>query len=481
MATIANIAIGLTANTGGFESGMKRAVKRLDDFKSGASRTVPAIKEIAKAMDVTKQTASRFAAVFRKQVKLERDVTKAIKATQRARRARHAELRSIIARKRRILANESKSEALSVKRFKTAEMQRKAIRAKSQADSVSRFNAVAVAALATAAAVVAVGVAFARMIGRSIESIDILEKTSQKLGVTTEALSVLRFAGTQTGVSIQTVDLALQRFTRRLSEAAIGTGEAQGALRELGVDARKLNKLGSFAALKVIAEKLKKVENQSDKVRLAFKLFDSEGVAFINLLSGGAAGLDKMAKSSNRLGATISTLGAKDVALASDALGRMGTVMQGIANSLTISLSPAITEVANSITEDLVNAFQRLETSPEAIKTITSAVRAMGAVVKTTVQVFDALFIKLQQISKFVESNKAGLGFLTRGVKLAASIVPGGGIGASLGESLARNIVTPGLDQPELKQDTQEQILEVLIETRNQMPTAAPQLSLTLQ
>jgi hypothetical protein len=40
-----------------------------------------------------------------------------------------------------------------------------------------------------------------------------------------EALQELRFAANASGVEQQTLDMALQRFTRRAAEAAQGTGE----------------------------------------------------------------------------------------------------------------------------------------------------------------------------------------------------------------------------------------------------------------
>src|SRR6056300_138216 len=67
---------------------------------------------------------------------------------------------------------------------------------------------------------------FGLLIKSSLQSIDTLGKTATKLGVTTKELGALRFAAEISGVEIRTVDMATQRFTRRLAEAANGTGEA---------------------------------------------------------------------------------------------------------------------------------------------------------------------------------------------------------------------------------------------------------------
>ena len=120
---------------------------------------------------------------------------------------------------------------------------------------------------------------FGALIQSSINAGDELAKTADKLGVTTEALAGLRHAAELTGVSTGTMDMAMQRFTRRAAEAAKGTGEAKGALRELGIDAESIVRLPLDEQMNVVADAMAGVESQSDKVRLAMKLFDSEGVA----------------------------------------------------------------------------------------------------------------------------------------------------------------------------------------------------------
>jgi hypothetical protein len=47
-----------------------------------------------------------------------------------------------------------------------------------------------------------------------------------------DALQELRFAAKASGIEHQTLDMALQRFTRRAAEAAQGTGEAKDALAQ---------------------------------------------------------------------------------------------------------------------------------------------------------------------------------------------------------------------------------------------------------
>ena len=122
---------------------------------------------------------------------------------------------------------------------------------------------------------------------RFMDQIDSIDKVSKKIGVGAEFLQKLRFASEIAGVEIRTTDMALQRFTRRMAEAKIGTGEALGALTELGVaffDNQGFARDTEDVFIDV-AKALNEVDDDATKLRLAFKLFDSEGVALVNTMS----------------------------------------------------------------------------------------------------------------------------------------------------------------------------------------------------
>jgi hypothetical protein len=98
----------------------------------------------------------------------------------------------------------------------------------------------------------------------------------------------LQFAGKLTGVEVNTMNMALQRFTRRASEAARGTGEAKGALRELRLDARELVKLPLDQQMLQLADAFEDAKRRGlNPLRLAFKLFDSEGAQLVTTLADG--------------------------------------------------------------------------------------------------------------------------------------------------------------------------------------------------
>jgi hypothetical protein len=196
------------------------------------------------------------------------------------------------------------------------------------------------------------------LVKSSLQSIDTLGKTAQKLGVTSQALQKLRYASNLAGVETRTVDMAVQRFTRRLSEAANGTGEAKDALKELGLNAKELAKQPLDKQMLKLADAFDNVQSSGDKVRLAFKLFDSEGVAFVNTLQGGSAALQQMFQEAEGLGFILSSGAVKGVEETNDAMMKLGVMLGGVRDQIVAGLAPAFRMIVDLIRNKLVDAIK---------------------------------------------------------------------------------------------------------------------------
>jgi len=197
------------------------------------------------------------------------------------------------------------------------------------------------------------------LVKSSLQSIDTLGKTATKLGVTSQALQKLRYASNLAGVETRTVDMAVQRFTRRLSEAANNTGEAKDALKELGLNAKELAKQPLDKQMLKLADAFDNVQSSGDKVRLAFKLFDSEGVAFVNTLEGGSAALQQMFQDAEGLGFILSSSAVKGVEEANDAMMKLGTMFGGVRDQLVAALAPALRVIVDLMRNKLVAAIEK--------------------------------------------------------------------------------------------------------------------------
>ena len=205
-----------------------------------------------------------------------------------------------------------------------------------------------------------VGVAGAAGIGllinRSLEATDALSKTATRIGTTTESLSRLQYAAKISGVETQTLNMAMQRFGRRASEAAVGTGEARGALQELRLNATDLIKLPLDEQMIKLAQAFEDNIKPIDRTRIAMKLFDSEGVALLQMTQLGAAGIRELFNEAETLGAVMSSDAAKGVEDANDAMARLFTIFKGVTDQITAALAPALDKIVTHFKDLLVNA-----------------------------------------------------------------------------------------------------------------------------
>ena len=133
--------------------------------------------------------------------------------------------------------------------------------------------------------------------------------TADKIGVSASSLQALRLAGEQfAGVQATTVDMALQRFSRRLGEADRGTGELKDTLIQLGISTRNAD--GSVKSVEQAfleySDAMANAESAQEQLRLAFKAFDSEGAVLVELAKQGSKELQGFLQSAKETGAVMS-------------------------------------------------------------------------------------------------------------------------------------------------------------------------------
>ena len=208
--------------------------------------------------------------------------------------------------------------------------------------------------LAGVAGAAAVG-GLAALVKRSIDAADSIVKTADKLGVGTAALQELRFAANLAGIEQTTLDMALQRFTRRAAEAAKGTGEAKDALKQMGIALKDQhgNIRRSEDLLSDVAEALKNTKDPAERLRLAFKLFDSEGVAMVNMLVAGGDALEAIRQRARDLGIVLDEELLRNAEKTKDQLTVLGTVLSANLNKAVLEHADAIGDLAERFTENL--------------------------------------------------------------------------------------------------------------------------------
>lgn len=215
---------------------------------------------------------------------------------------------------------------------------------------------------------------------------DDVAKTADKLGLGTRQLQELRYAAERSGLSTQTLDTATQRMVRRVSEAAQGSGAAKDAIAELGLSAKALAGMTPDQQLAAFADALQGVESQGDRVRLMMKVFDTEGVAMVNMLRDGSAGLEQYYRDARAVGYALGDDATRGSEAFNDALLDAQSGLKGMRNTIGAELLPAVTELMKDLSgwmrenRDEVQAFARTfgDRLKEAVPVIRDVAKGVG-------------------------------------------------------------------------------------------------------
>ncbi len=190
----------------------------------------------------------------------------------------------------------------------------------------------------------------------ALEAADNINKLSDRLGVGTEALSEYQFVADRTGVAFQNITDGFQKLGRRVSEATRGQGEAVNALRELGLEAERLDSLSIDQQFEVVADAIENVTDQTDRLRIAQKLFDSENVKLLQTLKGGSAELQNLREQARELGLSLSENAADGASAALDAWTNLSAGTKALGITLVGVLGPVINDVITWLGENIPDA-----------------------------------------------------------------------------------------------------------------------------
>ena len=227
---------------------------------------------------------------------------------------------------------------------------------------------------------------------------DEIGKKADQIGITTDALQELRFVAEGAGVSQAKFTSSLERFSKRLGEAEMGTGAAKKALEEMGIEASDLTSIPIDDALKVVADVMAQIENPTERAAKAAALFGREGVAMVNMLRNGSKALTEMQEAANGAGAVIDE---KLIRSAEEAQTRLDAASAIIRAQLSVALAElapilvGASEGFAAIVKNVVAAIQAVDRflDPQSdLETATSnLVLALGDEIRQSQQLEIAL------------------------------------------------------------------------------------------
>jgi antitoxin component HigA of HigAB toxin-antitoxin module len=177
---------------------------------------------------------------------------------------------------------------------------------------------------------------------RATDEIDNLGKASEKIGVTVESLSGLKFVAEQSGVGFESLTSAMGKFNKNLVEVGDSTSTVGASLREFGVTASDTTE----QAFAKIAEAFSKMPDGAMKTAKAMEIFGKAGADLIPMLNGGSESIEALTKRAEELGLVMSGETVNRITAFNDAMNEMNKASEGITNQMVAGLAPALQAIA---------------------------------------------------------------------------------------------------------------------------------------
>ncbi len=215
--------------------------------------------------------------------------------------------------------------------------------------SAATINKELGAALSVGIAAAVGGVAYA--VKSAVDEMDRMNKVSQKIGVTTEALSALEYAAKLADVEAGQLQASITKLSKAQADAAQGGKKQVELFRLLGVEfANTDGTLRKADQVFVdVAERFSTMRDGAEKTALAVQLFGKAGAALIPLLNGGAQGIRAATDELNEFGGVVSTEAARAAEEFNDQLSRLGQVGKGAGVELATYMLPTLNDLATEV------------------------------------------------------------------------------------------------------------------------------------
>lgn len=286
--------------------------------------------------------------------------------------------------------------------------------------TAARLRSVKAALFSLKGAVVGLAVVFgARRLFAGIKStadeLDEIVKTSQRVGVTVEALQELKFVAALAGTELGQLTAGLVVFSKNVEQARQGVVLKKDALDALGLSYADVE--GETLDIIGILQKVSKAWNEStsatERNNAIAELFGRTGSKLGPILEAGAAGIAAQAKQARELGAVFSREELDRAAEFNDALLRLTVTMKAIAEAVFIEVAPLLSQAFDEVRKFVVKNKDSIK---ESLIDLSRSLADFALFAAENLGLFaDAFQVALGAAGTFIE----GLTFATlQGVKL---------------------------------------------------------------
>jgi hypothetical protein len=195
---------------------------------------------------------------------------------------------------------------------------------------------------------------------------DVLDKTSQRVGVAASALAELGFAAEQAGSSLETVEKGLFGLSRSFFDARRGSKEAADAFKQIGLSAQALEGLAPEEQFQRVADGLATISDASVRGAVAQRLLGRSGRQLLPMF----ANLRELREEAKERGLVPSDEAVADAAKITDAFNRIRRTMLAVTFEIGAALAPVLLPALETIANIATTTIKWVRANQGIIRTI---------------------------------------------------------------------------------------------------------------
>ncbi|HEY5805073.1 MAG TPA: hypothetical protein VIT90_15405 [Lysobacter sp.] len=227
----------------------------------------------------------------------------------------------------------------------------------------------------------------ATAIKQSINAMDDLSKSAQRVGLPTEELSKLNYAAGLADVQLETLSSTLGKLTKSQAAALKETSEQGRVFEALGIkvtDASgKLRK--SSDVLLDFADRFAALKGSPEAMAAGFSIFGRNFQQLVPLIKDGSQAIREAGDEAERLGVVVSTDAGQRAEEFNDNLTRLKSAVQGFAMQIAADLLPDLIKLTENLL-DLTKQGKGAAEIADVIRAGFSILSGAATVVSSTVR-----------------------------------------------------------------------------------------------
>lgn len=225
-------------------------------------------------------------------------------------------------------------------------------------------------------AAVAGGAALFGMASKAMDSLDRIDKLSQKIGVSRDSFQTWEYVLSQSGTDIEKMQVGLKTMVQRMDETVQGTGKGAEMFGKLGVSVK--DSTGKMRAQEDVFNDtvmaLTKMPEGAEKSRLAFELFGKAGMELMPLLNSTSEDVEFLKDRAHELGIVLSDDAVDAGVKFQDTMDDLKRTFGAVITNVGAELIPIFQGLADWVFDHMPQIQKIVHTAFDVIKKIVTTV-----------------------------------------------------------------------------------------------------------